>query len=845
MPVVWTAALVCLLAGMAPLARAIQVTECSLPTSGVFVSISSELEVVGNKSLRYLVINWFGISVQQGDYLELVYTDTGEVLTKLTEFELNESDGWFLSNVTWDGSLIPNNLEDIAESCLPYKANYVHNNNFLYSSCLMIQPHWMQTLKTDLWDTRLTKVVIPGTHDAGATAHFTATGAENVVYRWTFTQDESFWEQLVMGVRYLDMRISYYNNTEEKFYVNHGEIVIAPLRRYIDDVVNFINQTEEIVIFDIHSLEHGFSGHPERQQALIALIESSFGLWMTPRALEPNPTMSELWKNGYRLIVTFPSSEISSSQFLWHPVHHLWGNVNNLEDLEAYLYTGIPQQMNRGSLWSAMAEFTPSATDVVLNKWKGLRGAAKITNFPVTNWLRQDWWDQVNIIAMDFLPLSDVAFIAVEANKLRKLCPEGKKSVSRQAKRWSSSINTSAIRNSINCVEDSSDVRVGLWVSALASTSSDSVVTQRRLEINWEVNEVLEGDWVGIFDHDPLDEWSSPVETVIPKVPSGYHLTNHSLPHLPVHTSLKEGSCLGWWTAYMRNDSPLVTDCIKVHPRWMSVLMKQLGNIPLRHLVLPGAHDAGTYVPYGSEGDDNFMKDTATQDESVYRQLVYGNRYIDLKIGNVLEDSEEPYWLMNGEGTWRPFRDALHQVRSFVQETGEVVVMEVSGFFFFETNEHHADCISLITEELGELMAPSALTWDAPLQTFLQNKASLIVVYNHWQASDHQLFWSGLNRRLATAQTLDALEQEMGKIFQVEGPPASPWTLFGQLVPLQQDSKADTMSGRRLVADQVNRHMTRWLRDTWWDKISIITCDFTLSAAHIEVAIEANLQRAA
>lgn len=431
-------------------------TECSLPTSGVFVSISSELKIVDNKSLRCLVVSWFGISKQMGDYLELVHTGTGEVFTRLTASELNESDGWFMSNATWDGSLIPSNLEDTAESCLPYKANYVRDNNVLYSSCLMLRPHWMQLLKKDLWDTRLTKVVIPGTHDTGATSYFSSTAAENVVGRWTFTQDESLWQQLVIGARYLDMRISYYSRTQEKFYVNHGEVIIAPLQRYIDDVVNFMNQTEEIVIFDIHDLVHGFNGYPERHQELIGLLESSFGLWMAPRALGPNPTMSELWDNGSRLIVTYPSSEVSSSQFLWHPVYHLWGNVNNIEDLEAYLYTGIPQQMNRGSLWSAMAQFTPSAMDVVLNSWSGLRGAATLTNYPVTSWFRQDWWDQVNIIAMDFLLFSDVVYVAVEANKLRKLCPGSKKSASPHAKRWSSTFNNAAVKSNKAVVEDSS-----------------------------------------------------------------------------------------------------------------------------------------------------------------------------------------------------------------------------------------------------------------------------------------------------------------------------------------------------------------------------------------------------
>ncbi|KAG0717644.1 PI-PLC X domain-containing protein 3 [Chionoecetes opilio] len=428
MSAVWTVVTVCLLAALTPVARAVQVTECSLPASGVFVSISPELEIVEDQKLRPLAVSWFGINAQKGDYLELVHSETGAVFINLTMYEL-EPDGWVESNATWDGSLIPNNLEGPAEPCFPYQAKYIRDGNALYSSCLILRPYWMREQRTDLSGTRLSKVVIPGTHDAGATSYFSSTAAENLVGRWTFTQDESLWQVLLFGARYLDMRISYYNNTQDKFYVNHGEIIIAPLRRYVDDVVKFMYQTDEIVIFDIHELVHGFSDQPERHEELIAFLESSFGSHMAPRSLGPDPTLGELWSINRRLIVTYPSNELYDSQYLWHTVHHLWGNVNTIEDLEAFLYTGISEQVNRGSLWSSMAQFTPSPMDVVLNKWGGLRGAAMQTNFPVTNWFRQDWWDEVNIIAMDFLPFSDVIFVAVEANKLRALCHENRRSV--------------------------------------------------------------------------------------------------------------------------------------------------------------------------------------------------------------------------------------------------------------------------------------------------------------------------------------------------------------------------------------------------------------------------------
>lgn len=376
------------------------------------------MEIIADVAVRWLTVNWFGMDVSEGDRVQLVDT---EIQTILSTAEVTEPDGWFMTDVTWDGSLFPDNLDGVSEIYLPYKANYLRNETVLHTSTLSLRPRWMELLREELWNTSLTKVALPGSHDAGASTHNGAMG-ENIVGRWTFTQDETLWQQLVLGARYFDMRIGYYEKRPEKFYVHHGEVVIAPLQGYLDDVVKFINQTEEIVIFDIHGLNSGFNDHPERHVELINILESNFGEWMAPITLEPNPTMGELWRDGARLIVTYPSQENSNSSYLWESVYHLWGDVNNLEDLEMFLYTGIPQQVNRGSLWSAMAEFTPTATDIAINKWGGLRGAANITNFPVTSWFRQDWWDQVNIVSMDFLPYSDVITISVEANKLRSQC---------------------------------------------------------------------------------------------------------------------------------------------------------------------------------------------------------------------------------------------------------------------------------------------------------------------------------------------------------------------------------------------------------------------------------------
>lgn len=380
-------------------------------------------------------------------------------------------------------------------------------------------------------------------------------------------------------------------------------------------------------------------------------------------------------------------------------------------------------------------------------------------------------------------------------------------------------------------------------MSALASVSAEGQVAQRQLEVNWEVSEVLEGDWIAIFDHDPALDSSSSHEGFHPAAETGYFVAKASLPHVRVHASMDEALCLGWWAAYIRDGSPLAVDCVKVHPRWMSSLKNQMYDIPLHQVAIPGTHDSGTYTPYSLATENALMKYAITQDESLYSQLVYGNRYIDLRAGYLVGDAEEPFWVVHGVTVWRPLRNALQEIKAFVQETGEVVLLEVGGFTWFESKATHDGCISLIVEELGDIMAPKSLGWNVNFGDLLESSASLLVIYDHGEASGHLQLWPRIDSRWANAQSIDGLQSYMEKVFDVDGPPPSPWTLGGQLTPLADDVILDTLGGLRTMADEVNRNVTRWMRDRWWQNVSVFSCDFFLSAGYVEAAIEINLRR--
>lgn len=59
------------------------------------------------------------------------------------------------------------------------------------------------------------------------------------------------------GVRYLDIRVGYYRATDPPFWVNHGISRQQPLMKILQQVRDFVMETNEIVIFDVQEFPVG------------------------------------------------------------------------------------------------------------------------------------------------------------------------------------------------------------------------------------------------------------------------------------------------------------------------------------------------------------------------------------------------------------------------------------------------------------------------------------------------------------------------------------------------------------------------------------------------------------
>nr|CAD7258556.1 unnamed protein product [Timema shepardi] len=67
------------------------------------------------------------------------------------------------------------------------------------------------------------------------------------------------------------------------------------------------------------------------------------------------------------------------------------------------------------------------------------------------------------------------------------------------------------------------------------------------------------------------------------------------------------------------------------------------------------------------------------QEEDVLSQLIYGIRYLDLRVGYY--PTRDPVWWVNhGVARLHPLREFIDDVKTFIQATDEIVILDAHEF---------------------------------------------------------------------------------------------------------------------------------------------------------------------
>lgn len=127
---------------------------------------------------------------------------------------------------------------------------------------------WIENNYDALKEKHVDKIIMPGTHDAGAYKIDFGVFLENkglntasvvgkilpcvghYIKNWTLTQDDSLYKQLQQGIRCLDLRLSYKKDTNE-YFITHSFVLLS-LKDGIQQIKKFLNETsKEVVIVTI------------------------------------------------------------------------------------------------------------------------------------------------------------------------------------------------------------------------------------------------------------------------------------------------------------------------------------------------------------------------------------------------------------------------------------------------------------------------------------------------------------------------------------------------------------------------------------------------------------------
>ncbi|KAH6925749.1 hypothetical protein HPB50_009709 [Hyalomma asiaticum] len=291
------------------------------------------------------------------------------------------------------------------------------------------------------------------------------------------------------------------------------------------------------------------------------------------------------------------------------------------------------------------------------------------------------------------------------------------------------------------------------------------------------------------------------------------------------------GGCLNIWAVLLQVD---VTDntsvviessCLRGHPRWMRQNCCHFSNLKLDELFIPGTHDSAMYSLKREWPVGDFI---FTQDQTIGHQLAFGVRSLDLRVGFL----DGVFWIFHDKFKSQvTVETVLRQVKTFVETTGEVVILDFHRFTLgFDRYDDPVDQRHRMLDVFGGCGSRRD-QWN--------KRPTVFVMYNYDYVGPHSDYLCpGVVQNWADAQDLsyliEYLEENACKKF--------PGTLSSAQAELTVKFPSQVHSVRDL-AEIVNFNVTNLFREHLWNCTNIVTNDYFLGSGTVELAIEANKYR--
>lgn len=206
------------------------------------------------------------------------------------------------------------NMNLLVDQCVGYCLAYHSRNKILAQNCLKTSPNWMHDSFQFIETRSLPSLMIPGSHNSGTYPKQLDKTVLHMINKYQMNQDECIFNQLIYGIRHLDLRVGYskVKQRPERFWIYHDifrtEISVSDV---LKQVKRFLDLTShEIIIMDFHRFTVGFqnenaSTQKERHSKLIDLIFKQVGNYIVPSYLGQHAPLNEYVSMGKRLIIGY------------------------------------------------------------------------------------------------------------------------------------------------------------------------------------------------------------------------------------------------------------------------------------------------------------------------------------------------------------------------------------------------------------------------------------------------------------------------------------------------------------------------------------------------------------
>lgn len=301
------------------------------------------------------------------------------------------------------------------------------------------------------------ELALPGTHNA---ASYEISGKMNFprLDKYIYCQDESVWNQLIYGIRFLDLRLAYDSepkNKRHRVWIAHGMVrVDILLVDILEQILAFLLSThQEIVILDFHRFEEGLDESlpdiNERHLVIEQLIYDYLGAFLIPSDWGMNKPIRELVSMNKRVYIGYARDNININDDIHYSSDNNNNdqNVNNINHVNHQRYPSILflhtnalhvwpgtddhqllfKHLNDRSCRSLLAPYpvalmgalTPKFFGLIRDKYDGLRALAEQINHELSLNVFEEWWQCMNVLCTDYFLGNNVIDFSIEAN-LRK-----------------------------------------------------------------------------------------------------------------------------------------------------------------------------------------------------------------------------------------------------------------------------------------------------------------------------------------------------------------------------------------------------------------------------------------